>query len=83
MLCSIFNDGDFRRVQSLVAFGSGIVEIDAVAGKKLRALALQGTDTAITVDGDAPCAVTHLGCHTADGHRHVAIGSHHVNRQKN
>ena len=43
----------------------GIIEIDAVAGQELRALALQGADTAIAVDGDAPRAVTHLGGHTA------------------
>ena len=53
VLCGVLDDCHFRRTQSLVAFGSGIVEIDTIAGQELCALALQGTDAAIAVNRDA------------------------------
>ena len=74
VLGGVLDDSDLRRVEAAVAVGSGVVEIDAVAGKKFRSLALQRADAPTAVDVDAPRAVAHLCGHAADGHRHVTVG---------
>ena len=82
MFSSILDNSHLRGTKTFVALGCGIVEIDTIVRQELRSLALQGTDTSVAVNGKTPCAVRHLGCHAADCHCHITIGSHSTQRQK-